>query len=232
MENKLQQREISFVREKIDAETAERLRIARKLHDDVGGMLVSTKWNLEAIIEDVPEGSALAQKLAVNLHQQEESYQAVREVSHQLKRSTGYWWEDLERFCTRIGNGHPKIQFYTFNLDESVVGAIGEAARTTTQELIVNALKSAKATEINVQISRVDHLLSIFVRDNGVGFDTQAKSDGIGFANIRERIEQELGGSFSIESTPGEGTSVFVDIPLGPLDAMDKNPLKFEDTDE
>ncbi len=232
MENKFQEREITFVREKIDAAAAERVSIARKLHDDVGGKLISTKWGLETIIKDLPEESELAQKLTENLRQQEESYQAARAVSHQLKRSIGHWWEYLEQLCARLGNGHTKIEFSTHNLDDSVTGEIGEAARITVQELVVNALKSAKATEISVQIDRVDNLLSIFVRDNGVGFDIAAKASGIGLGNIRERIEEELGGSFSIDSTLGEGTSAFVDIPLGHSDALDKNPLKFDDNDE
>ncbi len=232
MENKFQEREITFVREKIDAAAAERISIARKLHDDVGGKLISTKWGLETIIKDLPEESELAQKLAENLRQQEESYQAARAVSHQLKRSIGHWWEYLEQLCSRLGNGHTKIEFSTHNLDDSVTGEIGEEARITVQELVINALKSAKATEISVQIDRVDNLLSIFVRDNGVGFDTAAKSSGIGLSNIRERIEEVLGGSFSIDSTIGEGTSAFVDIPLGHSDALDKNPLKFDDNDE
>ena len=232
MENKLQEREIEFAREKMDAAAAERISIARKLHDDVGGKLISTKWGLETIIKDLPEDSELAQKLTENLRQQEESYQAARAVSHQLKHSIGHWWEYLEQLCTRLGNGHTKIEFSTHNLDDSVTGEIGEAARITVQELVINALKSAKATEISVQIDRIDNLLSIFVRDNGVGFDTEVKASGIGLSNIRERIEEELGGSFSIDSTIGEGTSAFVDIPLGHPDALDKNPLKFDDNDE
>lgn len=232
MENKFQEREITFVREKMDAAATERISIARKLHDDVGGKLISTKWGLETILKDLPEDSELAQKLAENLRQQEESYQAARAVSHQLKRSIGHWWEYLEQLCARLGNGHTKIEFSTHNLDDSVTGEIGEAARLTVQELVINALKSAKATEISVQIDRVDNLLSIFVRDNGVGFDTAAKASGIGLSNIRERIEEELGGSFSIDSTIGEGTSAFVDIPLGHSDALDKNLLKFDDNDE
>ncbi|MFN0033721.1 MAG: sensor histidine kinase [Saprospiraceae bacterium] len=232
MENRMQQQEINFVREKIDIAAAERISIARKLHDDVGGKLISTKWGLDAILKGLPEDSELTQKLTENLRQQEESYQAARDVSHQLKRSIGHWWEYLEQLCSRLGNGHTKIEFSTHNLDDSVTGEIGEEVRIIVQELVINALKSAKATEISVQIDRVGNLLSIFVRDNGQGFDTAAKASGIGLSNIRERIEEELGGSFSIDSTIGEGTSAFVDIPLGTSDALDKNPLKFDDNDE
>lgn len=232
LENALQQREIAFVREKIETAAAERVRIARKLHDDVGGKLISTKWGLETILKDLPADSDLAQKLTENLRQQEESYQAARTVSHQLKQSIGRWWEYLEQLCLRLGNGHTKIIFSTHNLDDSIPADIGEEARMTTQELVINALKSAQATEIHVQIDRVDHLLSIMVSDNGTGFDTSATTTGIGLSNIRERIEQNLGGSVSIDSTLGKGTSIFVDIPLGNLDALDKNILKFDNKDE
>lgn len=232
MENRLQQREITFVREKIDAEAAERVRIARKLHDDVGGKLISTKWGLETIIKELPIDSDLAKKLKENLQQQEESYQAARTVSHQLKGSITRWWEYLEEFCARLGNGHTKIEFSTHNLNESVIGPIGETARLAVQELVINALKSAQAKEISVQIDLVGSVLSILVRDDGKGFDLQTVAPGIGLSNIRERVVEEMGGSFEIDSTIGVGTTIFVDIPIGPTDALDKNLLKFDDNDE
>jgi len=231
LENKIQEREILFVREKLEVEEAERLRIARMLHDGVGGMLISAKWNLESALEEAPPDSSVARRLADNIRQQEASYQELRKVAHQLRDSISTWWQELQAFCERLSNGHPSIQFHTRNLDERVGNKLGEQARLMTQELIVNALKYSNASEINIEISQSNQLLSIMVQDNGMGFDPQSVSTGMGLREIRERVEHERGGAFTLESAPAQGTTVFIDLPLTEGTALDTNLLKF-DNDE
>jgi signal transduction histidine kinase len=51
------------------------------------------------------------------------------------------------------------------------------------------------------------------IEDNGVGFDTQARKDGIGLENIKRRV-QVINGNFSIKTFPGEGCKLFVQIPV------------------
>ena len=100
-----------------------------------------------------------------------------------------------------------------------------------TQELIVNALKYSNASEINIEISQSNQLLSIMVQDNGMGFDPQSISTGMGLREIRERVEHERGGALTLESAPSQGTTVFIDLPLTEGTALDTNLLKF-DNDE
>jgi len=213
--NLLRQQEIEFVRARLEGEEAECHRIARELHDGVGGLLVSAKWNLESALEEVstPNG-AIAAKLKNNLRLQEESYQELRKIVRELERDRIPWWEELQKFCERLsGNAQTGIRFYKHGLDESVGGQLGEEARLVTQELITNALKHAKATQINVQINRVDRILSIVIEDDGIGFDDKIAYSGSGLRNIAERVGR-LGGSVSYETGPGSGTTAFIDIPL------------------
>lgn len=215
LDNLLRQQEIEFIRKRLEGEEAECRRIAKELHDGVGGLLVSAKWNLESAIEEAASSNGMvAAKLKDNLRLQDESYLELRKVVRELERDRIPWWEELQKFCERLsGNRQTGIRFYRHGLDESAGGALGEEARLITQELITNGLKHAKATQINVQIGKVDHILSIVVEDDGVGFDKSRSFDGYGLKNIAERVSR-LGGSLSFETSKETGTSVFVDIPL------------------
>lgn len=215
LDNRIKTQEIEFIRARLEGEEAGRQKVVRKIHDGVGGLLISAKWNLESALDELPGGERkVVARLRENIRLQDESYQELRKVVYDLERGRIPWWEDLRRFCERLtGNKKTDIRFYTYNLDESVGGAVGEDARLITRELITNALKHAEAKTIFVQINRIDHLLSILVEDDGKGFDPENISDGVGMRSIRERTEH-WNGSVSFESGMGKGTSVFVDIPL------------------
>jgi signal transduction histidine kinase len=81
------------------------------------------------------------------------------------------------------------------------------------QEALTNALKHAAPTVVTVIIRAEDNRVSLVVQDNGRGFDLQsaASEGGMGLVSIRERTEK-LGGSFSLVSQLGEGTTVRVDL--------------------
>jgi signal transduction histidine kinase len=82
------------------------------------------------------------------------------------------------------------------------------------QEAVNNALKYAQATAISVQLIRNEKYITLTVEDNGQGFDLKEKEqESSGLTNIRMRTEM-LGGYATIESNPGSGTIVSVEIPV------------------
>ena len=81
------------------------------------------------------------------------------------------------------------------------------------QEALTNVGKHAAATKVRVNVRRNGDGLSVEVTDDGRGYDTDAQSAGFGVPGMRERVEL-LGGSHSIESSEGEGTTVRAHIPL------------------
>jgi len=85
----------------------------------------------------------------------------------------------------------------------------------TTQEALANIARHAKATSVQVEVTQEDGSAVLAIKDNGRGFDTsrQSESVGHGLANMRSRAE-DLGGAFSIRSTPGKGTTIRVTLPL------------------
>jgi signal transduction histidine kinase len=231
LENTLKSQELAFMRARFEGEEEGRHRIARLIHDGVGGLLISAKWNLESALEEISKKETkVAARLNENLRLQEHSYKELRRVVYALEREDTAWWDDLQKFYQRItAHDTAKIRFYTYNLDQSVGGKIGNEARLIVQEIITNALKHAKASEINVQINQIGNTLGIIIEDNGIGFDSGKIQKGLGFQSIEERCSK-LGGSVSFESEKGHGTTVFVDIPVDHQNMLKENPLLYAGT--
>jgi len=86
---------------------------------------------------------------------------------------------------------------------------------TIVQELVNNILKHSKATEVTIQLNKVDNNLNIIVEDNGVGFDVASArlKNGMGLMNQEIRIDK-LNGTISIDSGKGKGTTTIINIPV------------------
>jgi signal transduction histidine kinase len=80
------------------------------------------------------------------------------------------------------------------------------------QEALTNVRKHARAQRVNLTLSYMGDQVTLDVQDDGAGFDPTAPANGVGLAAMRERAAQ-LGGTVSVESRPGGGTTVAVSIP-------------------
>jgi signal transduction histidine kinase len=82
------------------------------------------------------------------------------------------------------------------------------------QEALSNARRHAEAARVTVTVSHMDSAVVLDVHDDGVGFaPNEARSDGAGLRTMRERAEA-LGGTLTVESSPGEGTTVALELPV------------------
>jgi signal transduction histidine kinase len=81
------------------------------------------------------------------------------------------------------------------------------------QELMSNILKHAKASAVNIDVTRNNGHITMIVTDDGRGFDSTQPVEGIGLRNIRSRVNK-LNGSFTIDSSPGHGTTSIVEFPV------------------
>jgi signal transduction histidine kinase len=81
------------------------------------------------------------------------------------------------------------------------------------QEALTNVLKHAQASRVKVQLLLADDLVRLIIQDNGIGFDLQGPeaSKGLGLHSQRERV-QRMGGSIRIETAPGQGTKLVVEL--------------------
>jgi len=90
------------------------------------------------------------------------------------------------------------------------------------QEQLNNIYKYTKASIIDIDLKIIDSKLRMIIMDNGIGFDTNLHSDGIGFANMRRRVEI-FAGKFEILSSPDNGCLIRINIPVEENIITDQN---------
>lgn len=215
LENNLK---IETMNSMMQGQEAERERIARDLHDSLGGMLSTAKLQLNAL----GLRSRNAQKMdeyqkAYDLI--DESCREVRTIAHQMQPNALTKLGLLPALNDMISKIHaakggPLVEFQHYGLDDLQPNPqVALTLYRIVQELLSNAIKHAQAKNILVQLGLHDGLLNITVEDDGQGFDTDTAARGMGLDNITHRVNY-LKGDLSIHSIPEQGTSFFINIPL------------------
>ena len=200
----------------IDAKEKERKSIAEILHDSVSALLSSANLHLQAsktqLNSHVPVEISKAQEI-VN-----EASVKIRDLSHELissvllKFGLAFAVHDI---CEKYSNS--EIQFIS---DDNGIKRYNQEFEikiyNIIEELINNILKhsGAKNASINL-IERNGDKLMIQIIDDGKGFDvkTAKRKDGLGLSHIEARIKI-MQGVFNINSKKGEGTSIFISVPI------------------
>ena len=188
------QKKNELIKAKLDGELSERVRIARDLHDRLGGLLTAIKQSVGA--QD--QASALT----------DQAIQEMRNVSHHLLPDSlnryGLRFA-LRDFCSTFKN----VSFSFIGEDKHIPHE--ETIYCIVHELVNNAVKSANAKHIRVQLLCEKDYTAINVSDDGNGLLTKEKQEGMGLRNIEERIFS-IGGTFDIYSKPQEGTEINIEI--------------------
>lgn len=193
----------------IAGEEKERERIAKELHDGVNGGLSAIKYKLVSLL-DVNH-----KEINEAVEMIDTSCQQVRAISHNLippSLENFSLVEAIETYCQSMKNTHKVEVNFLFIGDDLKFNKRQEInIFRIVQELINNSIKHAFATEINVQLSHRNHNMLITVEDNGKGFNVnQEFKDGIGFKNIKSRVEY-LNAEFDIISNKN-GTSATIEV--------------------
>lgn len=191
------------------AEEGEKKKIARELHDGIGQQLVLLNLLLQNLTPLASEEGALEQIKQLL----QGSIQELREMAYNLlppALDKGFL-NALERFAHRI-NATGKMTL-TLNIDdqineESFVNVDRFNLYRIVQEVLNNALKHSKASEISISIQPVKgSKISLVVIDNGVGFDGEGLNEGLGMQNMKHRMDM-AGIKGSISSEKGRGVIV------------------------
>ncbi|MBK8704160.1 MAG: sensor histidine kinase [Saprospiraceae bacterium] len=197
----------------------ERSRLARDLHDGLGGMLSGIKQALFAMKGNqiLPETSAAALSQVVS--DLDRSINELRHIARNMmpEALVRFGLKDaLEDFCDHLKqSGELKIHFQSFGMEERLPQETEVVLFRIAQELLNNVVRHAKASNSLVQLLRDKDRLSLTVEDDGKGFDAAALNQvqGIGWVNIRSRVNY-LGGELDVRSAPGEGCSVHIEMQL------------------
>jgi two-component system, NarL family, sensor kinase len=198
----------------------ERSRLARDLHDGLGGMLSGIKHSLNTMKGNMIMTENNVHSFERSIDMLDTSIREMRRVAHNLMpESLVKFGLDtaLKDFCNDINSsGALKITYQSFGLGDKVIEqTILITIYRIVQELVNNIIKHAQARQAIVQITTDTNQVAITVEDDGKGFDPQQLNSGpgIGWINIRSRVDY-LKGRIDIRSQPGEGTSVHIELSL------------------
>ncbi|OQP68424.1 two-component sensor histidine kinase [Niastella populi] len=215
--NLRQEMEIASLQAMVNGEEKERSRIARELHDGIGGTLGAIRTRVSALMRKYKtvhtndDFTELMQML-------EEASADLRKTAHNLMPEI-LLQEGLANasrlFCERVRKGHMlQIDTEIWGKIRRLPGDVELTAYRIIQELMHNILKHAGATQALVQIVFHETQLCITVEDNGRGLPAAGTgSEGMGLRTIRERAKL-LNGQVDTVSTPGQGTSVYIELDL------------------
>jgi signal transduction histidine kinase len=204
----------------LKGEEQERTRLAKDLHDGLGGILSGIKFSLNTMKENLIMTPDNAQAFERSIDMLDSSIQEMRRVAHNLMPETLLKFgldTALKDFCYNInGSGILKLNYQSFGIEKIKLGeSVSVSIYRIIQELVNNILKHANAGNAIVQITLSGKMLLIDVEDDGIGFDMSKLEfqKGIGWRNIRSRLEY-LNGKLDLQSQPGAGTSVHIEIGL------------------
>lgn len=204
----------------IKGEEQERSRLAKDLHDGLGGMLSGIKHSLSSMKENLIMTPDNAQAFERSIDMLNSSISEMRRVAHNMmpEMLVKYGLDTaLKEFCNEItASGAAKVNYQAIEMDNANIDQmVSVAIYRITQELVNNAIKHGKANDVLVQLHlhQQEKLLALTVEDDGVGFDVNSLNDskGIGWKNIQSRVDL-LKGKADVQSVPGNGTSVMIEI--------------------
>ena len=199
---------------------AERTRIARELHDELGQLLTGIKLDFSATVRRLRELKApgdVTDRLQSAMGQVDIAIAMVRRIASDLRpaaldhRDLGGAIEDeARRVAARSG-----LRIRVANrVDDNVAPELATAAFRIFQEALTNAVRHAHATAIIARVSTRHGRLHLFLRDNGIGMPPdQPHDDALGLLGMQERA-RSVGGQLAIRSRPGRGTLVSFLLPL------------------
>jgi PAS domain S-box-containing protein len=216
------------------AQEEEQRRLARELHDETGQSLTSLLVGLRTL-EGAPNLAAAREQVA----ELRETTARILDEVHRLARGLRPAVLDelgLVPAVEQLALDH--TQAHGVGVDVSAVGfdserlppAVETAVYRVVQEALTNTAKHSGAHTANVVLQRRREVVQAIVSDDGCGFDAEASLRTpaawahLGLHGMRERAAL-LGGTVTIESTPGEGTTIYVRVPVsGGTDGKDPDP--------
>jgi PAS domain S-box-containing protein len=200
----------------ITAQEVERSRIARELHDDIGQQVALITIELALLGRSSPD--AVVTQTGEALRRVQDLARSVHDLSHRLHparlRLLGLV-SALEALRDELSKYGMEIQLTHENIPAILPADLTLCLFRVVQEGLQNALKHSRAHRVSVDLTAGPGALSLTIRDDGRGFDTDgALAKGLGLVSMHERLEA-IGGSLEIRSTAGGGTKLKVMVPLG-----------------
>lgn len=208
-----------------EVQERERREIARELHDEMGQALTALRINLAAVEQGLPMNSPTQsrERLAEAIQLTEQTLEQIRELSLNLRPPmlddlglvpTLRWY--VKRYASRT---KVAADLTVLGCEQRLPSLVETALYRVLQEALTNVARHAHATTVHLQLWYDSCAVTAQVEDNGCGFVVdeivlpEADATGMGLLGMRERVTL-LGGTLQLESAPGKGTQLWLEIPV------------------
>jgi two-component system, NarL family, sensor histidine kinase DegS len=205
------------------AQEAERRRVSRELHDELGQTLTAINVRLATLKNEATVSTRrLAARIGSTQRLVERSMKTVHRFARELRPpqlddlglipALTFHMKDFTK-RTRI-----PVHFTAFATVEQLSNMKRTVLYRVAQEALANVAKHAQASSVRVSIQRIKGLVDMEIHDDGVSFDlarvlAAKRITRLGLLGMRERVEM-VGGAFSVESAPGKGTTIRAQLPF------------------
>ncbi|QJB31454.1 sensor histidine kinase [Chitinophaga oryzae] len=210
----LQAQQIAIAKALLYGEERERSRLARDLHDGLGGTLASISIRLSEV-SGIPAGP-----LAPISRQLDLAVSELRRIAHNMAPEALFrlgLQAALQDLSETHSNSRTTVTLQTMDIRDDLPQQVQLMIYRIVQELLTNITKHATAGEVLIQCSQLDDMFYITAEDNGKGFSMAGipAGKGIGIQNIRNRVAF-LNGKMEIQSSPGKGTIINIELSCKP----------------
>ncbi len=202
----------------VEVQESERRAIARELHDEAGQALASLRFGLRLLEREAKGGESVTERVAELMERTDALIEGLHRLAADLRppsldplgleaalreysRSAGAKFGLTVRFKAHGFTG------------ERLPTAVETALYRMVQEAMTNVARHARATRVDILAERRGGRVLVMVEDDGAGFDPEKvrTGDHFGLLGLRERAEA-MGGTLAVESSPGAGTTVVVEV--------------------
>ncbi len=208
----------SLSRRLVEAQESERRHIARELHDEAGQALAGLRIGLRLLEREIDEGAAVTGRVAELMERTDAVIDGLHRLAADLRPASldhvgldaalrQYARSAAAKFGLDV---RFKARGFT---DERLPSSVETALFRVVQEAMTNVVRHARATRVDLLVERRGERVVVVVEDDGIGFEPDHVDRGghFGLLGMKERAEV-FGGALTIESAPGAGTTIVVEV--------------------
>lgn len=202
----------------VSAQEAERARIARDLHDEIGQTLSSVLLRVRMLEDDAHQREDLLAHASELRDLITAGLQTTQKLAFDLRPAV---LDDfglvaaLRRLISNTAGVPTKLEVVELADSDRLPPDVETTAFRVVQESLTNVTRHANASECSIVIARDDDRLRVIVEDDGIGFDPSSRTiEGLGLRGMSERAEL-IGGTLRVNAAPGEGTMIVFEVILG-----------------